>query len=74
MGASFFPPPSPPVKAHAVVAIPASRDAYARGLYGFLRGLDQKGCDVLVASLPAEEGWEAIANRLRRAAGPRTTV
>ncbi|MFF7356692.1 MULTISPECIES: L-threonylcarbamoyladenylate synthase [Streptomyces] len=61
-----------PVKAHAVVAVPASTAAYARGLYGFLRELDQQGCDLIVASLPADEGLGlAIANRLRRAAGPR---
>ncbi|GHD93046.1 threonylcarbamoyl-AMP synthase [Streptomyces naganishii JCM 4654] len=64
-----------PVKAHAVVAVPASMAAYARGLYGFLRELDQQGCDLIIASLPAEEGLGlAIANRLRRAAGPRPTV
>ncbi|MGW7360423.1 L-threonylcarbamoyladenylate synthase [Streptomyces sp. NPDC054802] len=63
------------VKAHAVVQVPGSMAAYARGLYGFLRELDQRGCDLIVASLPAEEGLGlAIANRLRRAAGPRTTV
>ncbi|WP_336246818.1 L-threonylcarbamoyladenylate synthase [Streptomyces cupreus] len=63
-----------PVKAHAVVALPASMAAYARGLYGFLRELDQRGCDLIVASLPVEEGLGlAIANRLRRAAGPRPT-
>ncbi|MFF8867499.1 L-threonylcarbamoyladenylate synthase [Streptomyces sp. NPDC015139] len=63
------------VKAHAVVAVPDSMAAYARGLYGFLRELDQQGCDLIVASLPPEEGLGlAIANRLRRAAGPRTTV
>ncbi|WP_318272054.1 Sua5 family C-terminal domain-containing protein [Microbispora triticiradicis] len=70
-----FLPPSfadAPVKAHAVVAVPASMADYARGLYGFLRELDQLGCDLIVASLPAEEGLGlAIANRLRRAAGPR---
>jgi L-threonylcarbamoyladenylate synthase len=64
-----------PVKAHAVVAVPASMAAYARGLYGFLRELDQQACDLIVASLPEEEGLGlAIANRLRRAAGPRSTV
>ncbi|MER7001165.1 L-threonylcarbamoyladenylate synthase [Streptomyces sp. NPDC000410] len=64
-----------PVKAHAVVALPASMSGYARGLYGFLRELDQQGCDLIVASLPVEEGLGlAIANRLRRAAGPRPTV
>ncbi|QKZ18394.1 L-threonylcarbamoyladenylate synthase [Streptomyces chartreusis] len=63
-----------PVKAHAVVTVPDSMPAYARGLYGFLRELDQQGCDLIVASLPTEEGLGmAIANRLRRAAGPRPT-
>ncbi|MFH8336380.1 L-threonylcarbamoyladenylate synthase [Streptomyces sp. AM6-12] len=73
----LLPAPSPgdPVKAHAVVEIPRSAAAYARGLYGFLRELDQQGCDLIVASLPVEEGLGlAIANRLRRAAGPRSTV
>ncbi|WP_030208736.1 L-threonylcarbamoyladenylate synthase [Streptomyces sp. NRRL S-87] len=60
------------VKAHAVVPLPGALEAYAQGLYGYLRELDQQGCDVIVASLPAEEGLGlAIANRLRRAAGPR---
>ncbi|MGW4109813.1 L-threonylcarbamoyladenylate synthase [Actinosynnema sp. NPDC004786] len=64
-----------PVKAHAVVTVPPSTAAYARGLYGFLRELDQSGCDLVIASLPAEEGLGlAIANRLRRAAGPRPTA
>lgn len=70
-----FLPPSfadAPVKAHAVVALPDSPAAYARGLYGLLRELDQQGCDLIVASLPEEDGLGlAIANRLRRAAGPR---
>ena len=61
-----------PVKAHAVVTVPSSMAAYARGLYGFLRELDQQGCDLIIASVPVEEGLGlAIANRLRRAAGPR---
>ena len=60
------------VKAHAVVEVPESMAAYARGLYGFLRELDERGCDLIVASLPEETGLGlAIANRLRRAAGPR---
>jgi L-threonylcarbamoyladenylate synthase len=64
-----------PVKAHAVMTVPASMAAYARGLYGFLRELDQRGCDLIVASLPAEEELGlAIANRLRRAAGPRPSA
>ena len=64
-----------PVKAHAVMTVPDSLAAYARVLYGFLRELDQRGCDLIVASLPAEDGLGlAIANRLRRAAGPRTSA
>ncbi|HWD01159.1 MAG TPA: L-threonylcarbamoyladenylate synthase [Amycolatopsis sp.] len=60
------------VAARAVIPVPRSVAAYARGLYGFFRDLDQHGCDVIVASLPPEEGLGlAIANRLRRAAGPR---
>ncbi|MFJ3171914.1 L-threonylcarbamoyladenylate synthase [Streptomyces roseus] len=63
------------VKAHAVVTLPGSPAAYAQGLYGFLRELDQQGCDLIVASLPVEAGLGlAIANRLRRAAGPRLPV
>ncbi|CAL9673656.1 hypothetical protein SUDANB105_07711 [Streptomyces sp. enrichment culture] len=59
------------VKAHAVVAVPGSMAACACGLYGFLRELDQQGCDLIVTSLPVEEGLGlAIANRLLRAAGP----
>lgn len=72
----FLPPAladaSPAV--HATVTVPGSTDAYARQLYGFLRELDRRGCDLIVASLPEEEGLGlAIANRLRRAAGPRPT-
>lgn len=64
-----------PVKAHAVLTVPAAMAEYARGLYGFLRHLDQQGCDLIVASVPVEEGLGlAIANRLRRAAGPRPIV
>ncbi|MFI7320204.1 L-threonylcarbamoyladenylate synthase [Streptomyces venezuelae] len=73
----FLPPhlADAPVKAHAVVALPESPAAYARGLYGFLRELDEQGCDLVVACLPTEEGLGlAIANRLRRAAGPRPSA
>ncbi|GAA2064080.1 L-threonylcarbamoyladenylate synthase [Catenulispora yoronensis] len=61
-----------PVDAHAVIAVPASPADYARGLYGYLRDLDEQGCDLIIASLPPERGLgTAIANRLGRAAGPR---
>ncbi|MFD8305002.1 L-threonylcarbamoyladenylate synthase [Streptomyces sp. NPDC059690] len=63
------------LKAHAVVPVPDSMSAYAQGLFGFLRELDRQGCDLIVASLPVETGLGlAIANRLRRAAGPRSSV
>ncbi|GAB2847474.1 L-threonylcarbamoyladenylate synthase [Lentzea nigeriaca] len=68
----FLPPDFDSVDAHAVVRVPESMAAYARGLYGYLRELDQQGCDLIIASLPVEAGLGlAIANRLRRAAGPR---
>ena len=61
-----------PITAHAAVLLPASQADYARGLYRFLRELDQAGCDLIIASLPEPVGLgAAIANRLRRAAGPR---
>ncbi|MFE2103382.1 Sua5 family C-terminal domain-containing protein [Streptomyces sp. NPDC059468] len=55
-----------------MAAASVSRPAHARGLYGFLRELDQQGCGLIVALLPVEEGLgPKIANGLRRAAGPR---
>lgn len=57
---------------HAVVNVPASVTDYAHELFGLLRELDQRGCDVILACPPGEAGLGlAIANRLRRAAGPR---
>jgi len=45
---------------------------YARRLYENLRAFDRHGCDVVLASLPSEDGLGlAIADRLRRAAGKR---
>lgn len=64
-----------PIEAHATVAAPTALGDYARGLYGFLREFDRRDCDVIIASLPVEEGLGlAIANRLRRAAGPRSAL
>lgn len=43
----------------------------ARDLYAALRDLDAQGMDLIVAALPPEAGLgEAVADRLRRAAGP----
>lgn len=55
-----------------VYRVPASMDDYARDLYDCLRRFDAAGCDVVFASLPEPTGLGlAIADRLRRAAGPR---
>lgn len=52
--------------------MPDSGAQYARQLFGFLRDFDRHGCEVIVASVPAPDGLGlAIADRLRRAAGPR---
>lgn len=57
---------------HAVVGLPADPAEYARGLYGFFFRLDDLGCQVILATLPPEEGLgTAIADRLRRAAAGR---
>lgn len=55
-----------------VVDLPESPEAVARTLYATLRDIDQHGVDVILVSLPPETGLgSAIADRLRRAAGPR---
>ena len=44
----------------------------ARELYAALRDLDASGVDVVIAALPPSAGLgEAVADRLRRAAGPK---
>ncbi|WTL10266.1 hypothetical protein OG474_43510 [Kribbella sp. NBC_01505] len=54
--------------------MPVSLSDYAHGLYGYLREFDRQHCDLVIASLPEEEGLgAAIANRLGRAGGPRIT-
>lgn len=46
--------------------------AVAHDLYATLRELDARGCEVIIATLPREHGLGlAIADRLRKAAGPR---
>ncbi len=47
-------------------------ESAARQLYAQLRALDDAGCDVVLVTLPTEAGlgW-AVADRLRKAAGPR---
>ena len=55
-----------------VLPTPENDRNLAQDLYALLRQADECGCDVILATLPAEEGiGAAIADRLRRAAGPR---
>jgi L-threonylcarbamoyladenylate synthase len=61
-----------PLRAHKYVTwINAGRraESYARDLYTNLRTLDKAGCTrILVQDVPEGEPWEAIRDRLRRAA------
>jgi L-threonylcarbamoyladenylate synthase len=53
--------------------LPDDLAGMARGLYAALRDLDALGVDVVIAALPPAVGLgEAVGDRLRRAAGPRT--
>jgi len=52
--------------------IPADVEGLARELYGVFRAADEAKVDVVVISVPGEEGLGlAVADRLRRAAAPR---
>ena len=59
--------------AHVVAApLPDDAAAMAHELYGALRALDARGVAIIVAVLPPDVGLgAAVADRLRRAAGPR---
>jgi L-threonylcarbamoyladenylate synthase len=53
-------------------ALPDAPEEVARVLYAILREIDRQGFDAVLVSLPPEKGLGlAIADRLRRAAGPR---
>ena len=59
-------------QAVGVYRLPDEEAGIARGLYAALRDLDAAGFDVVIAALPPAVGLgEAVADRLRRAAGPR---
>jgi L-threonylcarbamoyladenylate synthase len=50
-------------------------DVYARELYVNLRTLDKSGArEILVEEVPTGEGWEAVRDRLRRAASAENVV
>jgi L-threonylcarbamoyladenylate synthase len=51
------------------IALPADPIAYAHGLYAALRELDaDDGRDIRVEQLPQDAAWDALRDRLRRAA------
>ena len=59
-----------PALAATAHALPDDVAGMARDLYAALRDLDAAGVDLIVAALPPEAGLgEAVADRLRRAAG-----
>jgi L-threonylcarbamoyladenylate synthase len=51
-----------------VLSLPPDPDLYARGLYATLRAMDDEGLDVIVVpSVPLDERWEGVRDRLSRA-------
>lgn len=53
----------------AQLGLPLQADGYAHDLYAALRAMDETGADIiLVEALPAEDTWQGINDRLRRAA------
>lgn len=69
MALSACPPPLNTKKFLQWVVLPQQPDAYARAMYTQLRYLDSKGLDViLVESVPDGLPWQAIQDRLTRAA------
>ena len=51
--------------------MPREPAAYAQKLYAALRELDGSGCEaILIEAPPAEPGWEAVLDRLRKATAP----
>ena len=54
----------------ALVRLPGDMPGYARGLYAALRALEEQGCGaLLLEEVPGGGEWEAVRDRLRRAAG-----
>jgi L-threonylcarbamoyladenylate synthase len=69
-GSAFAAWPALPARAHR---LPDDAAGMARELYAALRDLDAADIDVVIAALPPAAGLgEAVGDRLRRAAGPRT--
>jgi L-threonylcarbamoyladenylate synthase len=66
-GAAPFPPEASALGAE-VLSLPADVAGYAAGLYEALRALDGRVGEILVEQPPRGDEWEAIDDRLRRAA------
>ncbi len=63
----------PPTNRGNLVWVQGADDvaAYAHDLYANLRALDGAGCDrILVETVPADPAWDAVRDRLARAAVP----
>jgi L-threonylcarbamoyladenylate synthase len=59
--------PAPP--AAAVARLPEDAQGYARGLYAALRDLEDADCTaIVVEQVPAAQEWDAVRDRLQRAA------
>jgi L-threonylcarbamoyladenylate synthase len=53
------------------IQAPASLEPFAHDLYANLRTLDKAGCArILVQQVPGDERWDAVRDRLARAAAP----
>jgi L-threonylcarbamoyladenylate synthase len=61
--------PPPPAFDGTWLRLPADPEGYARGLYAALRALDAEGRPILVEAPPQGPEWEAVNDRLARAAG-----
>ena len=55
------------------IRMPVDPEAYAHRLYAALRELDAQACErILIEAPPANPGWAAVCDRLRRAVSPGT--
>jgi L-threonylcarbamoyladenylate synthase len=61
--------PAPPAFAGRWLRLPGEPEGYARELYSALRQLDALGRRILIESPPEGADWEAVNDRLARAAG-----
>jgi L-threonylcarbamoyladenylate synthase len=53
------------------VLLPTTPEGYAQRIYGALRQLDNAGCElILIEDLPRTPQWDALRDRLSRAAKP----